>query len=302
MNAQPKHIRLSFGDKMYYTIAYLVIGLVLLATLYPLYFVFIASFSDPHAIANGRVFLLPKDISLIAYERIFDYKLIWLSYANSIYYTVFGTLINVAMTIVAAFVLSRKNFIGGKLFTWVILFTMYFGGGVIPAYLNIRSLKMLNTVWAIVLPGAVSTYNLLVARTFMNTSIPYEMQEAAMIDGASHVKFLLKIVLPLSAPIIGVLTLYYAVGHWNSYMNALLYLRDREKYPLQMVLREILVQNQYTVADIAATDPEQILYMEKLREGMKYSLIVVASVPMLVLYPFLQKFFVKGIMLGSVKG
>lgn len=302
MNAQPTHIRLSLGDKVYYAIAYLVIGLVLLATLYPLYFVFIASFSDPHAVANGRVFLLPKDISLIAYERIFDYKLIWLSYGNSIYYTVFGTLINVAMTIVAAFVLSRKNFIGGKLFTWVILFTMYFGGGVIPAYLNLRSLKLLNTVWAIVLPGAVSTYNLLVARTFMNTSIPYEMQEAAMIDGASYIKFLLKIVLPLSAPIIGVLTLYYAVGHWNSYMNALLYLRDREKYPLQMVLREILIQNQYTTADVAATDPEQMLYMEKLREGMKYSLIVVASVPMLVLYPFLQKFFVKGVMLGSVKG
>ena len=302
MNAQPTRIRLSLGDKVYYAIAYLVIALVLLATLYPLYFVFIASFSDPHAVTTGQVFLVPKDISLIAYERIFDYKLIWISYGNSIFYTAFGTLINVSMTIVAAFVLSRKNLIGGKLFTWIILFTMYFSGGVIPAYLNLRSLKLLNTVWAIVLPGAISTYNLLVARTFINNSIPYELQEAAMIDGATYIKFLIKIILPLSAPIIGVLTLYYAVGHWNSYMNALLYLRDRERYPLQMVLREILIQNQYTTADVAATDPEQMIYMEKLREGMKYSLIVVASVPMLVLYPFLQKFFVKGVMLGSVKG
>lgn len=302
MKASSSRIRLSFGDKIYFFFAYLLIGLVLLATLYPLYFVLIASFSDPYAVAAGDVILWPKDISLAAYERIFDYNLVWISYGNSLYYTLFGTLINVAMTIIAAFVLSRRNLIGNTLFTWIILFTMYFSGGVIPSYLNLRSLKLLNTVWAIVLPGAISTYNLLVARTFMNHSIPYELQEAAMIDGASYIKFLLKIVLPLSTPIIGVLTLYYAVGHWNSYMSALLYLRDRDMYPLQMVLREILVQNQYTIADVSATDPEQMLYMEKLREGMKYSLIVVASLPMLVLYPFLQKFFVKGVMLGSVKG
>ena len=175
MKASSSRIRLSFGDKIYFFFAYLLIGLVLLATLYPLYFVLIASFSDPYAVAAGDVILWPKDISLAAYERIFDYNLVWISYGNSLYYTLFGTLINVAMTIIAAFVLSRRNLIGNTLFTWIILFTMYFSGGVIPSYLNLRSLKLLNTVWAIVLPGAISTYNLLVARTFMNHSIPYEL-------------------------------------------------------------------------------------------------------------------------------
>ncbi len=295
-------IRLSTGDRVYYTIAYLLAALVGIVTLYPLYFVLIASFSDPSAVAAGQVYLFPKRFMTIAYQRIFEYKLVWTSYLNSIYYMVLGTAINVSMTMVAAFALSRRRLVGRQAITWMMLFTMYFGGGLIPAYLNIRSLKLLNTVWAMVLPGAISTYNFIVARTFMSSSIPYELQEAAMIDGASHIKFFLKVVLPLSAPIIGVLTLYYAVGHWNSYMSALLYLRRKEQWPLQMVLRDILVQNQYTAADAAATDPENMLYLEKLREGMKYSLIVVASIPMLVLYPFLQKFFVKGIMLGSIKG
>ncbi len=295
-------IRLSAGDRIYYTAAYLTVVLVGLVTLYPLYFVIIASISDPGAVAAGQVYLVPRNFMLIAYERIFQYRLIWTSYLNSVYYTVLGTAINVTLTMVAAFVLSRRRLVGARVITWMMLFTMYFGGGIVPAYLNLRSLKLLNTVWAIVLPGAISTYNLIVARTFMRSSIPYELQEAAMIDGASHIKFFIKVVLLLSAPIIGVLTMYYAVGHWNSSMNALLYLRRREQGPLQMVLREILVQNQYTTADVEATDPETMLYLEKLREGMKYSLIVVASLPMLVLYPFLQKFFVKGIMLGSIKG
>ena len=301
MNKSTK-ISLSRGDKVYYVIAYFAAVLVALVTLYPLYFVLIASISDPNAVAAGEVYLLPRNFMTIAYERIFQYKLVWTSYLNSIYYTVFGTAINVTMTMIAAFVMSRRRLVGGKLITWMMLFTMYFGGGIIPTYLNIRSLKMLNTVWAMVLPGAISTYNLIVARTFMKSTIPYELQEASMIDGASHIQFFLKVVLPLSTPIIGVLTLYYAVGHWNSWMGAMMYLRKKEQWPLQMVLRDILVQNQYTTADVEATDPETMLYLEKLREGMKYSLIVVASVPMLILYPFLQKFFVKGVMLGSLKG
>ena len=297
-----RKIRLSTGDKVYFTVAYAAVALVGLITLYPLYFVIIASISDPTAVAAGQVYLVPRNFMVIAYERIFQYRLIRTSYLNSVCYTVLGTAINVSLTLVAAFVLSRRKLVGGRVITWMMLFTMYFSGGIIPAYLNLRSLKLLNTVWAIVLPGAISTYNLIVARTFMRSSIPYELQAAAMIDGASHIKFFLRVVLPLSAPIVGVLTMYYAVGHWNSYMNALLYLRKREQYPLQMVLREILVQNQYTTADVEATDPEAMIYLEKLREGMKYSLIVVASLPMLALYPFLQKFFVKGIMLGSIKG
>lgn len=276
--------------------------IAIIITIYPLYFVVIASFSSPTAVATGKVILLPKKIQLMAYERVFSYKTIWTGYTNTIFYTVFGTIINISMTLTGAFVLSRKRLMGSRFFMLMIVFTMYFSGGIIPSYFNIRNLGLLDTVWSIVLPGAISPYNLIIACTFMKSTIPETLQEAATIDGCSYIKFYIRIVLPLSSALIGVLALYYAVGHWNSYMSALLYIKDRSKYPLQLILREILVQNKFTAEDMAAAgDPDSSLAFMDLAEGMKYALVVVASVPMLVLYPFLQRFFIKGIMIGSIK-
>ena len=298
MNKSTK-ISLSRGDKVYYVIAYFAAVLVALVTLYPLYFVLIASISDPNAVAAGEVYLLPRNFMTSAYERIFQYKLVWTSYLNSIYYTVFGTAINVTMTMIAAFVMSRRRLVGGKLITWMMLFTMYFGGGIIPTYLNIRSLKMLNTVWAMVLPGAISTYNLIVAKSFFEQSIPQELYESARLDGCGSLRTLISIVLPLSKAILAVLVLYYGVAHWNAYFNSLIYLRDSSKHPLQVVLRNILLLGQ--TEQMGSNDVgmgEKI----KMVEAIKYSVIVVSSVPILLLYPLAQRYFVSGVMIGAVKG
>ncbi|MBQ7839441.1 MAG: carbohydrate ABC transporter permease [Lachnospiraceae bacterium] len=300
---QKKHrVKMGISDRIYYAIAVLIVAFVVVITIYPLYFVCVASVSDPTLVLNGKVLFLPKGIQLQGYQRIFQYKNIWSSYLNTVIYTVVGTGLNVVMTMTAAFVLSRRRFYGKQLIMLMIVFTMYFGGGMIPTYLNIRNLHLLDSFWAMILPGAVSAYNLIIARSFMQSSIPHEMQEAAIIDGASYIQFYLKIVLPLSTPVVGVLTLYYAVGHWNSYMDALLYLSSREKYPLQMILREILIQNQFSTADLASmNDTEAMMSAENMKQLLKYGLIVVSSLPMIILYPFLQKFFVKGVMIGSLK-
>lgn len=287
------------SDRIFTIVNYSVLTLLLVVFLYPLIYIVSASFSSTEAVLSGKVWLWPVDFSLEGYKAVFDYKLIWTGYANSIFYTVVGTVINIAMTILAAYPLSRDEFFGRKFFMLLFLFTMIFSGGIIPNYLLIKELGMLDTRWAMIIPSAMSVFNVIITRTYFKSTIPKELQEAAKIDGCSDFRFLRSIVLPLSGPIIAVMSLFYAVGHWNSFFNALIYLRDQDLFPLQLILNNILVQNQ--------VDPSMLGDMERqaakagLSELLKYSLIVVASIPVLIIYPFVQKYFVKGVMIGSLK-
>ncbi|SDE68480.1 putative aldouronate transport system permease protein [Paenibacillus sp. UNCCL117] len=290
----------SKGDLLFETIIHIVLGMILIVVLFPLIYVISASLSEPSAILLGEIRLLPKGFNVQAYKRVFDNADIMSGYLNTIFYTVVGTAINLVMTTLAAYPLSRKDFYGRQFVTGLVVFTMFFSGGMIPMYLLIRDLGMLNTIWALVLPGAISVWNLIIMRTFFQVSIPLEIQEAASIDGCSNSRILWRIVLPLSLPILAVMTLFYAVGHWNAFFSALIYLTDRGKYPLQLVLREILIQNQMNeMASIA--DDTLMNYMMQI-EAIKYAVVVVANLPMLLLYPFLQKYFVKGVMIGALKG
>ncbi|MFE5324018.1 carbohydrate ABC transporter permease [Paenibacillus sp. NPDC056579] len=281
-------------------VIYAVLAIVTITVLYPLIFVAVASLSSPERVMNGEVWLWPKGLTFVGYERIFDNKEILTGYMNTILYTLVGTAINLVMTVAAAYPLSRRDFYGRNVFTALILFTMFFSGGMIPTYLLIKKLGMLNTFWALVIPSALSVWNILIMRTFFQSSIPWEIQESASIDGCSNMQTLVRIVLPLSAPIIAVMVLFYSVGHWNAYFNALLYLTDRAKYPLQLILREILVQGQMQeMVDVSDTSLAKSV-MDA--EAIKYAAVIVANLPVLVLYPFLQKYFVKGIMVGAIKG
>ncbi len=290
------------GDKWYYGISYGIICLLLLATIFPLYFVFIASFSAPNDVMLGKVVLLPSNPTLRAYDLVFKNPNIWHAYKNTLVYTFVGTAFSLVATLTAAFVFSRKDLIGSRVCMLAILFTMYFSGGLIPTYFTIRNFGMLNTIWALVVPGMISGYNLIIARTFILTSIPEALEEAARLDGCTPIRYFLKVVIPLSAPIIGVLCLYSVVGHWNSYYSALIYMTRREDYPLQLILREILVQGTVNNESLDTASMEASFEYLNLSESLKYALVIVSSVPMLILYPFLQKFFVKGVMIGSVKG
>jgi putative aldouronate transport system permease protein len=259
-----------------------------------------ASLSNPEYIVRGEVWLLPKGINLEAYIRVFRDENIITGYANSLLYTVVGTLLNVVITIFGAYPLSRKDLWGQNFFMKLFLFTMFFSGGLIPTYLLIKNLGLLNSFWVMILPGAVSMWNLIIMRTFFQTSIPYELQEAAFIDGCSNISVLVRIILPLSLPIIAVSILFYAVGHWNAYFNALIYLNDNEKFPLQLVLRQILLQND--VGKMTETGVETESQKLLIIESLRYAIIIVASVPVLLIYPFIQRYFVKGVMIGAIKG
>lgn len=288
-------------DKIFDIINYLVLFFILLIVLYPLYFIIIASFSSPDAVSRGDVWLYPIGFSLEGYEQIFKYKDIWMGYKNSIIYTVLGTSINILILMPAAFAISRKELVGRGVVMGLFTFTMFFGGGLIPTYLLIESLNMYNTVWALVLPGAVGVYNLIVVRAFFSQTIPEELFEAASIDGCSYFRYFRSVVLPVAKPVIAVMVLIHAVGHWNSYFNALIYLSDREKYPLQVILREILIQQQ-SVSSGGIIDPAAVERQRQLAELIKYGVIIVSTLPVLIMYPFLQKYFVQGMMIGSVKG
>lgn len=294
-----KRIKRNRGDLIFDITNYIVLTIAMLLVLYPLYFILIASISNPDAIYEGRVYLWPKEITFSGYEKIFQNSSIWTGYLNTIIYTVVGTFINVIFTITGAFALSRKELYGRNLIMYLITFTMFFGGGLIPSYLLVKNLKMIDTMWALILPGAVSAYNLIIARTFFQTTIPEELKEASEIDGCSNITFFLKIVLPLSKALIAIMILFYAVGHWNSFFGALIYIRDKSKYPLQLILRNILVINE---AAEMAYDETGIAEQQKLADLIKYGVIIVSSLPLLILYPFIQKYFVKGIMIGSIKG
>jgi putative aldouronate transport system permease protein len=277
---------------------YVIAALIFLAILYPLVFVVSASFSDPMKVMDGEMWLWPKNFTLDAYKGILQDGTIWQGYRNSIMYTIVGTLINLTLSTLAAYPLSRKDMPVRNGFMFIITLTMFFSGGMIPTFLIVKSLGMVNTVWALWIPNAIATYNLIVMRTYFQTNIPWEVQEAAFIDGCSDVRLLTNIILPLSRPIMAVMVLFYAVNHWNSYFNALIYLQDSKLYPLQLVMREILLVSQSSLTDESGSMDQQML----LAEGIKYALIIAASVPVLLLYPFVQRHFVKGVMVGSIKG
>ncbi|MEV5025267.1 carbohydrate ABC transporter permease [Paenibacillus sp. LPE1-1-1.1] len=288
------------GDVVFDIINYSLLTICMLLILYPLYFVFIASFSDPNLIYSGEIWLFPKGLTLDGYERIFADSTIWIGYGNSLLYAVVGTAISVSITLMAAYPLARKDLIGRGPIMWFFMFTMFFGGGLIPTYLLIKDLNMINTIWALVVPGAAGVFNIIIVRTFFQSTIPDEMREAAFIDGCSNTKFFLGMVLPLSKPIIAVMVLYHVVGFWNGFFDAMIYLNEESKFPLQLVLRNILVQNQ--VNSNMMIDVESYAAKLRVTELIKYGVIIIASLPLLVLYPFLQRYFVKGVMIGSIKG
>ena len=292
-------IRQGLDDRIFDGVVTVIGILIMMIVLVPLIFVVAASFSDPELVLHGKVLLIPKGFTVKAYTMVFENQEIWQGYRNTIFYTVAGTAINIVLTVMAAYPLSRKEMAGRRFFTLVILFTMYFNGGLIPTYLLVRDLGMYNTVWAILIPAAISTYNLIVAKSFFEQSIPQELYESAKLDGCGNVRMLFSIVLPLSKAILAVLVLYYGVAHWNAYFNALIYLRDTTKHPLQVILRNILLLGQ--TEQMGSNDVgmgEKI----KMVEAIKYSVIVVSSVPILLLYPLAQHYFVSGVMIGAVKG
>ena len=292
--------RKSAGDVLFDAINYSLLTIGMLLILYPLYFVLIASVSDPNRIYSGDVWLYPQGITLDGYQRIFNDSIIWIGYANSLLYAVVGTAISVSLTLLAAYPLSRRDFVGRNIFMWFFMFTMFFNGGLIPTYLLVKDLGMINTIWALVIPGAAGVFNIIIVRTFFQSTIPDEMREAAFMDGCSNTRFFLLVVLPLSKPIIAVMVLFHVVGFWNGFFDALIYLNEEAKYPLQLVLRNILVQNQ--VSSNMMIDVESYAAKLRVTELIKYGVIIVASLPLLVLYPFLQRYFVKGAMIGSIKG
>ncbi len=288
-----------FQDKIFDNIVLIMLGGAFILTAYPLFFVLIASISDPNYVNAGEVFLYPKGFSLRAYEFVLQDSRIMTGYLNTIIYTVLGTLLSVTVTVCAAFALSRKELMFSRFFTWYFLFTMYFSGGLIPTYLQVRDLGLTNTRGAMIIVGAVGIWNLIVCRTFFRNTIPDELLEAASIDGCGMLRFFFQIVIPNAKPIIAIMVLYYAVGQWNEFFKALIYISKSELYPLQLILRDMLLASQTLAID---ADPELIIEMTKQAESMKYAMIVVSSLPVLALYPFVQKFFVKGMMVGSVKG
>lgn len=291
------------GDKIFNIVNLFLLSILLLVILYPLIFILAASFSDPLLVSTGKIYLIPKGFNIEGYRRVFQDAQIMIGYGNTIIYTIAGTLLNLALTLPAAYALSRKDLDGSKVFMFFLVFTMYFSGGMIPTYLIVKGLGLYDTRTVMLLISAVSTYNLIIARTFFANGVPHEIEEAARIDGASQARTFFTIVMPLSKALIGVQSLYYGVGHWNSYFTALIYLSDRNKVPLQLVLREILVRNQISSEMIeGAMSSEMQALQLQLATLIKFAIIVVSSVPVMVAYPFLQKYFDKGVMLGSLKG
>lgn len=287
------------ADVMFDVINYLVLTLAFLVVLYPLYFIVIASISDPASVYAGKVLWAPIRPTFEGYERIFSYKSLYIGYRNTIIYTMVGTTISATVTVLAAYALSRKDLMGRNMMMMGVMITMVFSGGLIPSYLLVRNLHLYNTMWALILPSIVSPWNLIVARTFFQQTIPDELLEAAELDGCSDAVFFFRIVLPLSHSIVAVMVLFYAVSMWNSYFPALIYLSSQSKYPLQLVLRNILIVNTLDdmVNDVATQAAQQ-----RLGDLIKYGLIILSSLPLLVLYPFLQKYFVQGVMIGAIKG
>ena len=292
-------VKETFGDRVFNAIIYIVLAALVLIVFYPLWLVVINSFSDANAVARGEVTILPVGFNLDAYIKTFTYQNVLNGYLNSIFYTVVGTLLNLFLTIPVAYTLSKQNLMGRGILMALFTFVMYFSGGLIPEYILIRSLGLLNTRAVVILCGGLSVYNMIVARSFFESGVPRELEEAAEIDGCTQLQTFIRIVLPLSKAMLGVITLYYAVGRWNSFTPSLYYQPGADEFhSLQMVLRDLILRAQNSVT----MQGEDAIYYAELLKKIKYSVIVVASVPMLVIFPFVQKYFDKGVMLGSVKG
>ncbi|WP_413242450.1 carbohydrate ABC transporter permease [Paenibacillus sp. 1P07SE] len=291
-------MRKGLNDRLFDVLNITILSLILLAVLYPLVFVISASVSNPFLVIRGEVLLVPKEITFQAYLRVFRDSAVLNGFMNTLLYATTGTLINLVLTTFGAYPLSRP-LPGRKIIMLVILMTMFFNGGLIPTYMVIKSIGIINTYWAMVLPGAVTVFNLIVMRTFFE-NIPQELHEAALIDGSSQMRTLVSVVLPLSLPIMAVMTLFYGVAHWNSFFNGLIYLSDQSKYPLQLILRDILINSQ--MQDMMNLADESAVQQQLMGESIKYALIVVTSLPVLLLYPLLQRYFVQGVMIGAIKG
>ena len=295
-------IKPTMQDRVLQTVLYGVLSIALVVVIYPLFFVVIASISAPVRVNTGEVWIVPLGITLDGYREIFTDDQILRGYWNSVLYTVFGTLLNLVLTISSAYALSRRDMVGRNLIMGVLVFTMFFTGGLIPLFLLVRALGLYDTffIMILVMPNAVSVFNIVIARTFFQSNVPQELLEAASMDGCSDFRFLVSVVIPISGAIIAVLMVFYAVSHWNAFFGALVFLKSESRYPLQLILRGILLSHQ--LADDMWVDDSDALKHQMLAESIKYGVIVVASIPVLVLYPFVQKHYVRGVMLGSIKG
>lgn len=291
---------MSMGDKIFTIIVYVLLSLCLIVILYPLIYVVSASFSDPQAVISGRVVLWPVDVTLRGYEAVFQNHKILTGFANSIFYLVVGVALNLVMTMLCAYPLSRKEFRARGFISLFFVFTMYFSGGMVPTYILINKLGLISTRWAMIIPSAMSTYNMIICRTYIVNSIPDELYEASQVDGCSPFKYMMKVIVPLSKPILAVLVLYYGVAKWNDYFTPLLYIYKDELQPLTIVMREILIMSKVDMTQV--TDASAVSKLQGMSELLKYSTMVVASLPVMLLYPLIQKHLVKGVMIGAVKG
>lgn len=302
MVAAKRKVRSIGADRVFNFIVYAMGISALVVVLYPLLHVVACSFSSGVAVQRGEVGIIPLEPRIVSYQLVFSYREVWSGYLNTVYYTIIGTFLSVVCTILAAYPLSRRDLVGRGIIMWIYVFTMLFSGGLIPFYLLVNDLNLINTPWALWLPGLVSVFNMIVMCTYFQTTIPNELLEAACIDGCSNTRFLISIVIPLSGSIIAVMILLYAIGLWNNYFTAMLFITRKDRYPLQLILREILIANQVNYATMSGSEMKELLKRMEMRVLLKYSLIVVASVPLLCIYPFVQKYFVKGVMIGSLKG
>ena len=299
MHWQKKAKQRSTSDYIFNLVVFSFSVVILLAVVYPIYFIIIASFSDPYAVSGGDVWLCPVGFTLDGYKELLNHSSIWRGYWNTILYTVVGTFIGLAVNIPAAYALSRKDLFGRNAIMLAFIFTMFFNGGLIPTFLTIRDFNLYNTFWVMVLPFSVSVYNIIVARTFFSNSISSALWDAARIDGCGNLRYFFKIVLPLSKAVISVIGLWIAVGQWNSYFNSLIYLKDAKRYPLQIILRDILIINNVQGA-LGTGEAARIAL--RLANLMRYSIIIVSTLPIMIFYPFVQKYFNHGVMIGAVKG
>ena len=290
------------GDRSFHAVNIAVLSLILLIVAYPLVYVISCSFSSAYAVVTNRVWLWPVDVTLDGYKAVFEHPLIMTGYLNSLFYMAGGTFINITLLLLCGYPLSRKDLPGAKAWTLYFMLTMFFSGGMIPNYLLVKNLGLMNSRWALIIPFAFSAYNMVIVRTFFKSNLPEDLLEAANIDGCGDIRFFVKIALPLAKPVIAVMVLLHGIGHWNGYMRALLYVSDSSKFTLQLVLRDILMLNNMPAEMLAQMGDQKLDEMRNAMELIRYSVIIVGSLPVLILYPFVQKYFVKGIMIGSIKG
>lgn len=301
MKKNKSGIRRSRSDVIFDVINHVIMLLLLIIIIYPLYFIVLASVTDPDIVNAGKLVFIPQGFYTDGYEQAFAYEALWQGYANTILYVIVCTVISTVVTVTAGYVLSRKDLFGRNFIMKLFTFTMFFGGGLIPSFLLIKNLNMYDTIWALALPSAVSVYNMIVCRSFFEQNIPSELLEAAQLDGCNDFQFYFRIVLPLSTTIIAVMALFFGTGRWNGYFDSMIYFRTPSKMPLQIVLRNLLLLDSSGTTSLY-TDPEALAAAQRRAEQMKYCVIVLSAAPMLMIYPFLQRFFVKGVMIGSVKG